>query len=195
MVKMKKQISNGFLFGFGFILFISMFSIIFAVGFHIADEVLSGTFLGNYSFQGYVNFTNANVIGLSLVPSGAIMSFNLANCPNGWIPSDGTLGTLDLRGQFLRGLNDFGTGIRNDGMQDPDGNLRILGDWQNDTFMSHGHPVNRRSGVLGGDRGPSQIWSDDPPSDYTSNYMSTIGYTGDNETRPKNIGIIYCQKE
>jgi len=32
------------------------------------------------------------------------MSFNLASCPSGWIEADGTNGTPDLRGAFIRGI-------------------------------------------------------------------------------------------
>jgi len=49
---MDKQIVNGLKFGFGFLLIIStFFGIIFAVGFHSANDVISGTFSGNYSFM------------------------------------------------------------------------------------------------------------------------------------------------
>lgn len=38
------------------------------------------------------------------------MAFNLSSCPSGWITADGTNGTPDLRGEFIRGL-DSGRGV------------------------------------------------------------------------------------
>ena len=43
-------------------------------------------------------------------PSGAIMAFNLSSYLSGWSPANGTGGTPDLRGVFVRGL-DSGRGI------------------------------------------------------------------------------------
>lgn len=52
---MDKDILKGFKIAFGFTLFLAMlFGVVYAVGFHTADEILSGTFLGNYSFNGNV---------------------------------------------------------------------------------------------------------------------------------------------
>ena len=45
-----------------------------------------------------------------LVPSGFIGAFNLATCPSGWNAADGTNGTPDLRGEFIRGV-DSGRGL------------------------------------------------------------------------------------
>ncbi|MDP2091129.1 MAG: hypothetical protein Q8K30_06055 [Candidatus Gracilibacteria bacterium] len=57
--------------------------------------------------------------GLSNIPTGAVMAFNGSSCPSGWTAADGsgdekntsgTNTTLDLRGEFIRGL-DGGRGI------------------------------------------------------------------------------------
>lgn len=49
---MDKDILKGFKFAFGFTLFFGfLFGVVYAVGFHTADEILSGTFMGNYSFM------------------------------------------------------------------------------------------------------------------------------------------------
>ena len=40
----------------------------------------------------------------SVLPSGATMAFNLAACPTGWRPADGTNETPDLRGRFPIGV-------------------------------------------------------------------------------------------
>ena len=54
------------------------------------------------------------------VPAGAVMAFNLATCPTGWAVADGTGSTPDLRGEFIRGL-DNGRGVDA---------ARLLSSWQ-----------------------------------------------------------------
>jgi prepilin-type N-terminal cleavage/methylation domain-containing protein len=39
------------------------------------------------------------------IPSGAVLAFNLASCPTGWIVSDGTSGTVDLGGKNIVGIS------------------------------------------------------------------------------------------
>jgi len=39
------------------------------------------------------------------VPLGAVVAFNLASCPTGYSPANGSNGTPDLRGEFIRGLD------------------------------------------------------------------------------------------
>jgi len=182
------KIKEGFALGIGFFIFLGIVFGVYAVGFHPANEILSGNFTGTYNFTG-------NVYGI--IPTGFIGSFNLASCPNGWKQSDGTLGTLDLRGQFLRGLNSFdgGSTTRSDGKEDPDGASRTLGNYQNDTFKSHTHGIQ-----FYGSGSPTLV----PPNNYLSilngynptanNAAGGIIPTGDNETRPKNIAVIFCEK-
>lgn len=123
----------------------------------------------------------------SVVPTGAVMAFNLNSCPNGWVPADGSgtpgdFANLDLRGVFLRGLNDFGTGVRADGKQDPDGAARTLGDYQSDEFKSHTHSGAVRVGSGGTGVSGSAV------------SYGSIGHTGGSETRSKNVSLIYCVK-
>jgi phage-related tail fiber protein len=59
------------------------------------------------------------------------MAYNLASCPSGWIPANGTSGTPDLRGEFIRGL-DSGRGVDTG---------RVLASWQIDIFKSHTHGI------------------------------------------------------
>lgn len=135
-------------------------------------------------------------------PEGAIMAFNLAECPEGWAAADGDNGTPDLRGRFIRGLNDFGTGASS---VDPAG-LRALRNVQDDAFQGHWHRI--RSWSPGGG-----------VSKYVLNYeanselavsdlaygdgVSARGITADDtngtprissETRPVNVGLIFCQR-
>lgn len=66
----------------------------------------SGTTITHTLWNELVN--NINTVWTkvdTLVPPGAIMAFNLASCPTGWIAADGTSGTPDLRGEFIRWLD------------------------------------------------------------------------------------------
>ena len=75
-----------------------------------------------------------------------------------WVPADGrnSLPTWsytrltgetkvpDLRGMFLRGVNDSDEGMRNDGKQDPDGQ-RKPGTDQGDGIAAHGHTLSLKA--------------------------------------------------
>ena len=53
--------------------------------------------------SGTVTFNNVNIIGnLNVIPRGCIMAFNSETAPTGWAVCDGTNGTPDLRGRFIR---------------------------------------------------------------------------------------------
>lgn len=135
-------------------------------------------------------------------PEGAIMAFNLAECPEGWAAADGDNGTPDLRGRFIRGLNDFGTGASS---VDPAG-LRVLRSVQTDAFQGHKH-LNQYP--VGG------TFVEAASNDYTSlasmasAVQPNMGGFGDpgtpvnagqgtprisSETRPVNVGLIFCQR-
>ncbi|MBI5400493.1 MAG: phage tail protein [Candidatus Yonathbacteria bacterium] len=108
------------------------------------------------------------------VPAGAVLFFNLASCPTGWLPANGTSGTPDLRGEFARGL-DSGRGVDAG---------RTLGSAQADMLKSHTHSLN--SGVWNG-TGPYA----EPP---VGSYSSFTGATGGTETRPRNVALLACIK-
>lgn len=79
-----KKILEGFSFGTGLILFLGvLLGIVYAVGFHTADEILGGTFQGNYTFNGSINATGSTY-GFGGISSGAMIDFNLSSCPTGW---------------------------------------------------------------------------------------------------------------
>jgi len=61
---MDKELLKGFKISLGFIFGLSLvFGIVYAVGFHNANEIVSGIFVGNYTFQDEVSFSQANLIG------------------------------------------------------------------------------------------------------------------------------------
>jgi hypothetical protein len=112
------------------------------------------------------------------LPVGSVMPFNLSACPSGWVAADGTGGTPDLRGEFIRGL-DSGRGIDTG---------RVLGSAQIDMFKSHTH----NSSVYGPGGAAAYL-----ASTYNSYFDATTqvtGATGGTETRPRNVALLYCMK-
>ena len=121
----------------------------------------------------------------------------------------------DLRGMFIRGLNQFDsvTGPRRDNYKDPDGNRRKAGTPQEDatslpknkknpfkgTALSageHSHIYFKairqggRSGDL--DRAASEASTTGSAGDHTHTVLITAG--GDSETRPVNTAVFYYIK-
>ena len=98
-------------------------------------------------------------------PAGAVMAFNLATCPTGWAPANGTGGMPDLRGEFVRGL-DNGRGVDAG---------RILASSQIESLKSHNHSVNppaTNSNTTG-----NHLHSIDPPatnSNSTGNHSHSV---------------------
>ena len=127
----------------------------------------------------YLPFASAVLPG---TPSGVVAAFNLAACPAGWVASDGTNGTVDLRGQFVRGLD---TG----GAVDPG---RTLGSAQADQLHSFSGFVNAPNGVVGVGGSPTQNVT--TPTSYTNYGVAFSGATFGTETRPKNVALLQCQK-
>ncbi|MEF2175322.1 MAG: phage tail protein [Candidatus Absconditabacteria bacterium] len=135
---------------------------------------------------------NELVSSSSSAPSGAVMAFNLTNCPTGRKPADGTNGTPDLRGTFVRGIGGEFNG------RDVS---RILSSYQEDSFQGHWHKsmysINRNINST----------YDTRLSNSTENSLDldkvrspvTDGVNGEprigNETRPKNVALLYCIKE
>ena len=140
------------------------------------------------------NFTALQTKVTEASPDGGVVAFNLTECPTGWLAADGANGTRDLRGVFVRGLNDFNSaeGTRIDGRQDPDG-LRTLGDFQDDQNASHTHNFNQTIY----NNGHTSGWSSSGPTltpVWTGGTATYAAASGGNESRPTNIGLIFCQR-
>ena len=114
------------------------------------------------------------------VPSNAVMSFNATTCPVGWIPSDGTNGTADVRGYFVRGLD---TG----GAVDPS---RTLASTQQDQLHTFAGSVG--SGLNGTVSGGGTLTVG---ATINGQSVTFSGATFGSETRPKNVALLYCQKQ
>lgn len=115
----------------------------------------------------------------SVVPSGLYGFFNSASCPSGWILADGTGGTVDLRGTFIRGLDD-GRGLDTG---------RVLASYQADTYLSHTHTVTTVGGA------GSYVGVGDVINNVGRLGSVATGGSGGTETRPKNVALRPCMKQ
>lgn len=137
------------------------------------------------------------------VSVGTIIAFSKNSAPVGYIECNGALlsrtiyaslfaviGTTygvgdgattfaipDLRGEFIRGW-DNGRGVDS---------ARILGSYQADDFKSHTHLTNANS-TSGDAQGNLALMRS------TNAKTNATTATGGNETRPRNIAMMYCIK-
>lgn len=81
----------------------------------------------------------------------------------------------DFRGEFLRGW-DNGRGVDV---------WRVFGSWQADELKSHTHIAKYQSSGNRFDGNTSQ-------NDLIQAGSANVGYTGGNETRPRNIAVMFC---
>lgn len=153
--------------------------------------------LQTLSFNGVnLAISNGNDIPLPIVPVGAVMAFDLNSCPSGWEEY------VLAYGVFIRGIDKSGTNIDSDGM-------RLKGDLQSDSIISHEHYIrtafDASSGngnqpnyqISGGDGlyngyNDRKVWTDTARDlAYTSDLFGRMSST---ETRPKNVALLYCRK-
>jgi hypothetical protein len=128
---------------------------------------------------------NVNSLSWAFIPSWFIWAFNLSSCPLGWLAADWTKWTPDLRGEFIRWLDNW-RGIDT---------WRALASWQTDSFKNHYHNFTRPQW---------RLW------EWTIPGSTTIYWTTSNmifpslwntestwwtETRPRNIAFLYCIKQ
>ena len=97
-----------------------------------------------------------------------------------------TFNLPDLRGEFIRGW-DAGRGI------DPG---RIFGGVQLDMFKGHTHSpiIVGGSAADNGDPGNLIVTANTEPIGAQTNTLGTTGATGGNETRPRNVSLLYTIK-
>ncbi len=148
----------------------------------------------NGNFNGEITDGNAaiatiqaSLAGLGPVgmPSGAVIMINNTVCPPNYHTADGTSGTADLRGVFVRGLG---------------GTSGALGVLVPDQMHTHTHGS---TGYVGSISGAGDKWaagiSTDPLAAVTSTggggttTNMTSGSPG-TETRPANVVFLHCQK-
>lgn len=180
--KIMEYIKSGFFKGVGLgvgLLTTSIFAAAAAINVFSPGQVISAAQINQ-------NFAIA-------APEGAVMAFYLTSCLDGWAPADGTNGTPDLRGQFIRGRDDVGTGPA--GM-DPDGS-RVIGALQADAFQGHVHQSrvwlgNPNNFLPAG--GLQELSKDGPTGGPMSDGVNGTPRTA-NETRPKNVALTYCMRK
>jgi hypothetical protein len=178
---MNKGFLSGLVFGLTFVIGALAAAIINPLPYIFANGTTADATQVNADFAQIVANVNTNaapIVGSAFVPSGAVMAFNLGACPSGWIASDGTSGTRDTRGLFVRGLDTGGT-------YDPG---RVLGSYQNQQLQDHTHGTLIPDGTVaasGGAINAGAISADTGIPD--------SGIHG-SETRPVNVALLYCQK-
>lgn len=184
---------------------------------NLADLPSKPTARGNldvYSKQEVIDLIN------NLQPAGEVSAFARNTAPDGWLVCDGAavsrttyarlfaaIGTRfgagngsttfqlpDLRGEFVRGW-DAGRGVDVS---------RGFGSSQGDTNKAHGHAVTDPGHSHGGvprnipdvDRGtsgaPSLFSIDNTSQTQISGTGISVGSSGGNESRPRNVALLYC---
>lgn len=136
--------------------------------------------------------------------TGMYAFFNSITCPIGWVPANGSGGTVDLRGQFLRSW-DNGKGVDSG---------RTLGSIQEDDLKRHNHTGtttrdgDHSHGYTSAHVGKGGALAIQSGSDFGDTYVRSgtelagahshnlnINYYGGTETRPKNIALLVCMKK
>ncbi len=119
-----------------------------------------------------------NYDGIWILADGREISINTK-----YYKKTGSSRVPDLRGMFLRGLNEG----RTDNWKDPEGDSRGVGSFQEDQLKSHSHGVNASYDPI--INGPTITL------DLSQRYRpSSTDVTGGNETRPKNVSVYYYIK-
>jgi len=118
-----------------------------------------------------------------IMPSRAVLAFDSNKCPTGWTEY------TKAYGRFIRGVDKSGKAIDSDG-------LRSIGSKQGDSVIKHTHSFSGNSVSKGGNGGTGRDIAVGDGSDFGSykptGNISEFGTA--NETRPKNIALLYCKK-
>lgn len=114
-----------------------------------------------------------------LLPKGAVMAFALDACPDPyWEEYE------PAYGRFIRGIDKQGS-------TDPDG-IRAPGNKQPDQFSSHTH--SQQFGMKKGHFN-SEGWEEVPHVNQSGKRGVATYSSGDQETRPKNVALLYCVRK
>ncbi|TGM36385.1 phage tail protein [Leptospira levettii] len=165
------------------------------LGFFTTSLVAAAAAMNLFAPGEVISSARINQNFLIAAPEGAVVAFYLNNCPEGWAPADGTNGTPNLRGAFVRGRDDIGTGAAG---RDEAGS-RAIGHYQDDSFQGHYHQVTGVSSSVmqqnswsGG--GTALVGSDQVFVGNPIQGMHGVPRFGI-ETRPKNIALTYCMRK
>ena len=129
---------------------------------------------------------------ISGVPIGGVVAWRSPKVPDGWLECNGQstaaypeLAALvgskvpDLRGEFIRGWSNGKAGVDSG---------RALGSWQEDMFKSHTHGIQNRleHRPIDHDKDYHEI-----DRGVTTSLGTPSGATGGEETRPRNVALMY----
>ncbi len=131
-------------------------------------------------------------------PANAIMAFNLSSCPSGWILADGSSGTPDLRGIFIRGAGTSGSYQMANGTY----YTAPFGTGMLDMLQGHWHSamIDSNTGTFDGAFGGTQrglgnqlLLGDGVRDPVDAGAAYGEPRTG-GETAPVSFALIYCMK-
>lgn len=134
---------------------------------------------------------------------GQYAFFNASVCPAGWVAANGANGTVDLRGEFIRGW-DNGRGVDSG---------RSLAAWQKGTvYLADQLSINRVFGMVTNQQEGTPQWADATGTDmigWANQVYSAMGRvigpqygvlwdanTGSawGVSRPRNVALLACMK-
>ncbi|TGL24439.1 phage tail protein [Leptospira yanagawae] len=186
----KEYLKSGFFKGVGITL-----------GFFTTSLVAAAAAMNLFAPGEVISSARINQNFMIAAPEGAVVAFYLNDCPEGWAPADGTNGTPNLRGAFVRGRDDVGTGPAGRDEAGP----RVIGHYQEDSFQGHYHDLQAYYASYSGVMGGIIVTRDSPVIGSTSiqggsaSTIKTDGINGTprtgNETRPKNVALTYCMRK
>lgn len=132
--------------------------------------------------SGNIESVQLEIIKKTLIPSGAIMFFDRADCPDGWT-------ALNSEGAFIR---DVGGEADARGVVQESGVPNLKG-WNGvgDDGKGDGVLFKLNAKIIGGDSGDG---SNDLAVDFDASRYSSVYKDGLNEVRPKNIAYLACKK-
>jgi len=195
---MKAEIKKSFRKGAAFAAGVGVFA---TLSFIVAQSINTFT-SGTFTSGEVVSASKINANFQIAAPEGFIGAFYLTTCPDGWIAADGTNSTPDLRGRFVRGRDDAGTGAAG---IDP-GGVRAIGNEQTDAFQGHRHYRYPNQGM---ENNFVEIAGGNAIFNSGASYPQNAQFTGNpveggsgfgasrvaNETRPRNVALIYCMRK
>lgn len=143
----------------------------------------------------------ADLFNEKTVPTGAVMSFALDDCPTGWDEY------IPAQGRVIRWIDKTGTNI------DPDGE-RAVWNTQEDLFQWHGHDIIRsgtnyqlHSEWWVANEDVEETWTNDDMKFYIDDIAAQLSSTTPEElwlnwtprygteTRSKNVSLLFCLKD
>ncbi|MDD2870470.1 MAG: hypothetical protein PHS49_00640 [Candidatus Gracilibacteria bacterium] len=201
---MKKYLETyykGLINGLGIITIIGISGVAYGAYVSISDVAPNDTLTASTFNQVLANISSIKTSVDNAAPVGAVMAFNLSSCPSGWGPANGSNGTPDLRGEFIRGWDNgrgvdagraIGTLQRGSLVMNSNsyGDARVFSLLQDNdlgydpAITNPSNTYGRRDDVATGGGAPG-TWGGAGFVD--TNYVKM--------TRPRNVALLYCVKQ